>query len=55
MLLAPLCALSHCCPNILFFQWNFFIHNLGQMKFSESEGDGGGGGELLSFVPKRYS
>ena len=39
---------------IILSQWNFFIHNLGQMKFSETEGDGGGG-ELLSFVPKRYS
>jgi len=39
-----------------FVQWNFFIHNLGQMKYGGGGGDAGTeGGELLSFVPKRYS
>ena len=47
-----------------FVQWNFFIHNLGQMRFGGGGGDNdgngddgegeGGGGELLSFVPKKY-
>ena len=39
-----------------FVQWNFFIHNLGQVRFGggdEAEGEAGGG-ELLSFVPKKY-
>ncbi len=36
-----------------FVHWNFFIHNLGQMRWG-GENDGGGG-ELLSFIPKRYS
>lgn len=36
-----------------FVQWNFFIHNLGQMKLGE--GGGGKEGELLSFIPKKYS
>lgn len=33
-----------------FTQLNFFIHNLGQLKFSGDQSDG----ELLSFVPKTY-
>ncbi|XP_062616262.1 phosphatidylinositol 4-phosphate 3-kinase C2 domain-containing subunit alpha-like isoform X2 [Saccostrea cucullata] len=34
----------------VFTQFNFFIHNLGQMKFSSHQE-----GALLSFVPKTYS
>lgn len=37
-----------------FTQWNFFIHNLGQMKFNGDNTENGGG-DLLSFIPKRYS
>jgi len=33
-----------------FVQWNFFMHNLAQLKFS-SHSDGG----LLSFIPTTYS
>lgn len=33
----------------VFTQFNFFIHNLGQMKFSSHQE-----GALLSFVPKTY-
>jgi hypothetical protein len=42
-----------------FTQWNFFFHNLAQIRMStgaEPEGGGGGGvGELLSFIPNKYS
>ena len=38
-----------------FTQWNFFIHNLAQMKFNGDDEAAGGGGELLSFIPKKYS
>ena len=38
-----------------FVQWNFFIHNLGQMRFTSEKTSGGGGGELLSFIPQKYS
>jgi phosphatidylinositol-4-phosphate 3-kinase len=37
-----------------FTQWNFFIHNLGQMRFSGEE-NFEASGELLSFIPKSYS
>lgn len=33
-----------------FTQFNFFLHNLAQLKFTGDHGDG----ELLSFVPKTY-
>lgn len=33
-----------------FTQFNFFLHNLAQLKFNGDHGDG----ELLSFVPKTY-
>ena len=36
-----------------FTQVNFFIHNLAQMKFNGESGEGDG--ELLSFIPKKYS
>ena len=36
-----------------FIQWNFFIHNLGQMRFGGENEDSRG--ELLSFIPKTYS
>lgn len=35
-----------------FTQINFFLHNLAQFKISSEQE---GGGELLSFVPKRYT
>lgn len=35
----------------LFTQFNFFLHNLAQMRFSNDEGSG----ELLSFVPRKYT
>lgn len=41
-----------------FTQWNFFIHNLAQLRFnptSDEEDNGSSGGELLSFVPQTYS
>ena len=38
-----------------FVQWNFFIHNLAQMRFNGESDDGNGKGELLSFIPKKYS
>ena len=58
-----------------FTQFNFFIHNLAQMRFNNNSEDGAGGGghqgasgapsldgaaleergELLSFIPKKYS
>ncbi|KAM7355935.1 phosphatidylinositol-4-phosphate 3-kinase catalytic subunit Pi3K68D isoform 2-T2 [Cochliomyia hominivorax] len=34
-----------------FTQFNFFLHNLAQMRFSNDEGSG----ELLSFVPRKYT
>ncbi|XP_073842946.1 phosphatidylinositol-4-phosphate 3-kinase catalytic subunit Pi3K68D [Musca autumnalis] len=34
-----------------FTQFNFFLHNLAQMRFSNDEGNG----ELLSFVPRKYT
>lgn len=34
-----------------FTQFNFFLHNLAQLRFSGEHSDG----ELLSFVPKAYS
>ena len=34
-----------------FTQFNFFLHNIAQMKFSSETDDG----ELLSFIPKRYT
>ena len=39
-----------------FTQWNFFFHNLAQMRFS-GDGDefGGKSGELLSYVPQTYT
>lgn len=33
-----------------FTQFNFFLHNLAQLRFTGDHGDG----ELLSFVPKTY-
>lgn len=36
-----------------FTQWNFFIHNLGQLRFAGDNQEGAG--ELLSFIPKSYS
>ncbi|XP_055854096.1 phosphatidylinositol 4-phosphate 3-kinase C2 domain-containing subunit beta isoform X2 [Episyrphus balteatus] len=33
-----------------FTQFNFFLHNLSQLRFSNDEGSG----ELLSFVPRKY-
>ena len=40
-----------------FTQWNFFIHNLAQKRFSSDENDTSdiNDGELLSFIPKTYS
>ena len=35
-----------------FTQWNFFIHNLAQLRF---QSDSKSSGELLSFVPKAYT
>ena len=37
-----------------FTQWNFFIHNLAQMRFN-GDGEEQAAGELLSFIPKKYS
>lgn len=34
-----------------FTSFNFFLHNLAQLKFSSEEGNG----ELLSFVPRTYA
>uniref|UniRef100_A0A1B0A2K1 phosphatidylinositol 3-kinase n=1 Tax=Glossina pallidipes TaxID=7398 RepID=A0A1B0A2K1_GLOPL len=34
-----------------FTQFNFFLHNLAQMRFTNDEGSG----ELLSFVPRKYT
>lgn len=34
-----------------FTQFNFFLHNLAQLRF----GNSGEGGELLSFIPKTYT
>ncbi|ALC43846.1 Pi3K68D [Drosophila busckii] len=34
-----------------FTQFNFFLHNLAQMRFNNDEGTG----ELLSFVPRKYT
>lgn len=34
-----------------FTQFNFFLHNLAQLKFSGDESNG----ELLSFVPRTYT
>lgn len=34
-----------------FTQFNFFLHNLAQLRFTGDHGDG----ELLSFVPKTYT
>nr|CAA63485.1 phosphoinositide 3-kinase [Drosophila melanogaster] len=34
-----------------FTQFNFFLHNLAQMRFTPDEGSG----ELLSFVPRKYT
>ncbi|XP_017863725.1 PREDICTED: phosphatidylinositol 4-phosphate 3-kinase C2 domain-containing subunit alpha [Drosophila arizonae] len=34
-----------------FTQFNFFLHNLAQMRFNNDEGSG----ELLSFVPRKYT
>ena len=41
-----------------FTQWNFFFHNLAQMKFSGGDGVddfGGKSGSLLSYVPQTYT
>ena len=44
-----------------FTQWNFFFHNLAQMRFSGTndeildESETGQAGELLSYVPKRHT
>ena len=38
-----------------FTQWNFFIHNLAQMRFSGDSDSQETQGELLSFIPKTYS
>ena len=41
-----------------FTQWNFFFHNLAQMRFSGGEGDDeiyGKSGRLLSYVPQTYT
>jgi phosphatidylinositol-4-phosphate 3-kinase len=35
-----------------FTQFNFFLHNLAQMRFAGSTGEGG---EVLSFIPKTYT
>lgn len=35
-----------------FTQFNFFLHNLAQLRFT---GENNGDGELLSFVPRTYS
>ena len=34
-----------------FTQLNFFLHNLSQLRFSGDHNDG----DLLSFIPKRYT
>lgn len=34
-----------------FTQFNFFLHNLSQLRFTGDHNDG----ELLSFIPKRYT
>ncbi|XP_055378493.1 phosphatidylinositol 4-phosphate 3-kinase C2 domain-containing subunit alpha [Condylostylus longicornis] len=34
-----------------FTQFNFFLHNIAQMRFTSDDG----GGELLSFVPRKYT
>ena len=39
-----------------FTQWNFFIHNLAQKRFSGDDDETDvENGELLSFIPKSYS